>query len=386
MSFFTNFDFITVIIIGLFIIPIIIGIISPFSSYRMQRSLASLLSSVVFLVSVILSFNLTSKLLSDTGSPILTTLHTLIPSLYNLVTRKDIWVYIIIAVLMTCVISGILYLVTLPLYRYVIVPVTNKISTSVGKMNGAVKRILGGLWELPKSMILVIVISLLLNFFASYNSNTIIEKAISRSTAYQIVDKNILKPILNSDFAKKIPVLLSDSFNKAAASLEERNIHLIRYFNGMTLDDAVKSNDDIDTAAEEIIGKETNEKEKAKLLYVWISQNITYDHEKAAAVAAASASVSSGAIDAYSTKTGICFDYACLYIAMCRAVDVKVRFITGAGYSGTEWGDHAWNQIHSTAENRWINVDTTFGNSGTNYFDRPGFSEDHQYAVVQQEW
>jgi transglutaminase-like putative cysteine protease len=71
---------------------------------------------------------------------------------------------------------------------------------------------------------------------------------------------------------------------------------------------------------------------------------------------------------------------------MCRAVGVKVRFITGLGYSGVEWGDHAWNQVYDPAENRWINVDTTFGNSGKNYFDHAGFRADHQDGVIQGQW
>jgi hypothetical protein len=71
---------------------------------------------------------------------------------------------------------------------------------------------------------------------------------------------------------------------------------------------------------------------------------------------------------------------------MCRAVHVKVRFITGLGFTGTEWGDHAWNQAYDSKEDVWLNVDTTFGSSGLNYFDRPYFYADHKDGVVQSEW
>jgi transglutaminase-like putative cysteine protease len=71
---------------------------------------------------------------------------------------------------------------------------------------------------------------------------------------------------------------------------------------------------------------------------------------------------------------------------MCRAVDVRVRFITGLGFTGSAWGDHAWNQIYDPKYDGWVNVDTTFGSSGINYFGRTGFELDHKNAVVQGEW
>jgi transglutaminase/protease-like cytokinesis protein 3 len=49
------------------------------------------------------------------------------------------------------------------------------------------------------------------------------------------------------------------------------------------------------------------------------------------------------------------------------------------------WGDHAWNQVYSNYEGRWINVDATFGSNGS-YFDKPDFNVDHRYAQVQGEW
>ncbi|SHH73879.1 Transglutaminase-like superfamily protein [Sporobacter termitidis DSM 10068] len=386
MDFFGSINIITVVLIGLVAVPVLIGVVSPFSSYRMQRLLGSLLNSLIFLASIILSVYLTTHFLYDTQSPLLTKLFKVIPSFYSLVTSRDIWSFVIVAAILTALLSGLLYLLTMPVYRFVIVPLTDKISSAMGRMNGVVRRILGGIWELPKAAILVVICALLLNFYVSYNGNSTLEKSIDASGAYQYIDKTILDPLLSSQWAQKIPVLLGDSFKQAAESLEARNIHLIRYFNGMTLGDAVKSNADIDAKAKSIVGKETDQKAKAKLLYTWVAKNIDYDSKKAAAVAADSSRVASGAVVAYDTRTGICFDYSCLYVAMCRAVDVKVRFVTGLGYSGTEWGDHAWNQVYDPAGNRWINVDTTFGSSGRSYFDRAGFDADHQYAVVQGEW
>ena len=60
------------------------------------------------------------------------------------------------------------------------------------------------------------------------------------------------------------------------------------------------------------------------------------------------------------------------------ATGLKVRLVTGIGYSGLAWGDHAWNQVYFPAEKRWINVDATFGSTGANYFDKGRFQRRSQ--------
>lgn len=386
MGFFSDINFVTVILVGLFAAPILIGVISPFSSDRMQRSLSALLNNLIFLASVFIAVYLTGRLLSEENNPVLLWLYSLVPALKILVDERDIVVYIVAIFLLTALAGALLYLITMPIYRFVIYPLTEKLASAVRRMHGSIKRLLGGIWEVPKAALLVIVISLFLNFLVSYYGDTALTQRIGDSSAYQLVDRTIINPLLSSELARKIPVLLKDTFKDTVASLEDRNIRLIRYFNGMTLTEAIKSNDDIDATARVIVGKTTDDREKAQLLYTWIAENISYDEEKAVAVSKDASSVSSGAIVCFNTRTGICFDYSCLFIAMCRAVDVQVRFVTGLGYSGLAWGDHAWNQAYDPSEDRWIDVDTTFGSSGRNYFDRADFTADHQYAVVQGEW
>jgi hypothetical protein len=386
MSILGAFNWITLILAGLLLIPIVVGIVSPFSSHRMQRSLSSLLSSLVFLASLLLTVYLTGLILKNPDSRFLTNVCRVLPAVRTILASPDIWTWVILVVVLTALLGGVLYLLTLPIYRFVIVPATDKISAAMNRQNGVLRRFLGALWELPRAAALVLTFALLLNLYSGINGNARIEKEIEESGAYRFIDAEVLEPILSSSLVRKIPVLLNDTFENAAATLQERNIRLIRYFNGMTLDDAVKSNTEIDAKARAIVGEETDDAAMAKLLYGWISKNITYDDQKAAAVAAELSGVSSGAAVAFGTGTGICFDYACLYVAMCRAVDMKVRFVTGLGYSGSEWGDHAWNQVYDPAGDVWLNVDTTFGSSGKNYFGRAGFDRDHQDAVVQGEW
>ena len=154
----------------------------------------------------------------------------------------------------------------------------------------------------------------------------------------------------------------------------------------MTINEAVKSNSEIDNTAKKIVGNERDDIKKARLLYQWVSKNIKYDKAKAAIVLENPSRVDSGSIVTFEERTGVCFDYSCLYVSMCRGVGLKVKLVSGLGFGGEEWGEHVWNQVYDPKEERWINVDTTFGNSGYDYFDNQDFSKNHKYEVVQAEW
>lgn len=386
MSFFSTVNYISAAMIVLFLLPLIAGLISPFSGQRMQRSIASLLNNITFLAALVMSLFLTTRILADTESTILLIIYKAIPPLQTFLSGQDIWVYIITALVLLVVLFLILYALTMPIYTYIFVPLTEKISSAARTMNGVARRVLGLIWELPKAAVYIFIFSLLLNFYIGFYNGSSPARYISQSMVYQLVDNAVIEPLLSTRFARQIPVIVKNSFDNAAATLEARNIRLIRYFNGVTLDEAIRSNDEIDATAHTIVGNETKDIRKARLIYNWLSQNIAYDYKKAENIFLNSSGISSGAVVTYDTRIGICFDYSTLYVAMCRAVDVKVRFVTGLGYGGSDWGDHSWNQIYSYEEDRWLNIDTTFGSSGMNYFDRSGFNDDHRNEVVQGEW
>lgn len=124
---------------------------------------------------------------------------------------------------------------------------------------------------------------------------------------------------------------------------------------------------------------------KGRTLYKWIGSNITYDNGKADRILNNDFEQKSGAIDAFQSRKGICFDYACLYVAMCRANNIKVRLITGEGFNGVNWVGHAWNQIYDESSKEWINVDTTFYKGG-NYFNSRRFEFDHRNDIIAAQW
>jgi len=383
MEFLHNINIITLLMLGIFIIPILVGIFYPLSGNRIRRELISLLDSLECLGTIVLAFYFTSLVFSNSDNWLLNSLYQLNPSIRSWITSKNIEFYTIVILILLFVINGLLHIIlTVPLNRYVILPLSKKIANKVSYMSCSFKRFISGIWQLPKSICLILILTLLLNVYCSFYDNSLADNTY-QSSVYQLVDKQILSPIISS--AKQIPVLFNNSFKEAIES-ESREFPITIYFNGTTLNEAVKSTSQIDDTAKKIVGKATDNEEKAYLLYKWISNNIQYDYSKLEAINSNSTDISSGAKTAYTTKKGVCFDYSCLYVAMCRAVGLQVRFITGLGYSGEAWGDHSWNQVYYPQEKRWINVDTTFGSAGADYFDRSGFCLNHQNAVVEGEW
>jgi transglutaminase-like putative cysteine protease/predicted small secreted protein len=103
-------------------------------------------------------------------------------------------------------------------------------------------------------------------------------------------------------------------------------------------------------------------------IYMYVTKNVTYDHEKAA-------TVQSGYIpnpdETLATGTGICFDYASLTSAMLRSQGIPTRLVVG--YAGEAY--HAWISVHVPGEGwvdgiiefkdeDWTRMDPTFTASG----------------------
>jgi len=171
-------------------------------------------------------------------------------------------------------------------------------------------------------------------------------------------------------------------------SVASNNLKKIVVYNGTTVENGIKSNKEIDTKTVEITKNACNDRQKAEEIYKWIGTNIQYDNEKADIILSKNSNSKefpeSGAICAYNTGRGICFDKACLYVAMARAAGLKVKLISGEAFDGKEYVGHAWNEVYLNDESKWINVDSTFYDAG-NYFDSDLFSK-HKANMVAGEW
>lgn len=91
--------------------------------------------------------------------------------------------------------NGLFQLLFLPLNKRVLLPLSAKLGQAVGAMRRIFGRLVGVLWQLPKSVLLVVVFALLFNFYALLSNNTTLDSYINSSAAYRFVDTAAVQPI-----------------------------------------------------------------------------------------------------------------------------------------------------------------------------------------------
>lgn len=146
--------------------------------------------------------------------------------------------------------------------------------------------------------------------------------------------------------------------------------------------DAEQSEKVVDLSNEITAGVETDY-EKAKAVYTWMQENISYDY------AYANGTKSTGALapeDVIDSRLTICEGYSRLTQALLQAQGIPTLFVCGSGNSDGGWGSHAWNEAF--IDGRWVIMDTTWSRGWTSntswvaqpkYFDMSiaNFAEDH---------
>lgn len=396
-----NVNPITAALVSIAAVPVITGAFLQFTREGVRLALWSLFDNLMFLVGLFLSIYVTRGIFFDHGSGLFKEIYNLIPpNVQIFLYGQDVLIYMAAIPIILLLILSILQLFHDILNRAILRPLSNGLYSLLAAGGQVLRSITGAMIQIPRAAVYIFLAGMALNFFAYYYPSPELSGWINESAVYQNLHEEVLCPVLNSNLAKNIPAILNESFADTIKkvipddsqggvnpSSEQLNKGLIiKYFNGVTLDEAVQSNAHIDETARMIVGNEKSSTTKAYLIYRWVAGNISYDSNKLAQVNRNASGVDSGSIIAFNTRKGICFDYSCLYVSMCRAVGLKVRLVTGVGYSGTAWGDHAWNQVYSTDDGRWINVDSTFGSNGSNQFDKPDFIADHRSPEVQGEW
>lgn len=387
------------------IVPVLVILISSiFRSFNHERILNgfySIVNNIEFIAALLIALVITKGILFDKNNIVFKYIYDLLPSTVKVsLAANNIYTYLCVAFIILIIVVLVLRLITYPLYAHVFDKLAYRIYSTMNSLNSFTKRVISFIFSIPKALVTLICISFILYFFSYYFTVPGLSKYIDESKILNVVYDTALKPVVDSDIAKKIPVIINDKFNnqemnneqnvKIAENIRDKlgnyNIKVIQYFNGVTLDDAIKSTPEIDKLAVDLAKGETNDYNKCKKIYQWITSNIKYDYEKARIIAKDTRNTQSGTIICYQTRKGICFDYSSLFISMCKANNIKVNLVTGLGYSGMAWGDHSWNQFYDKEQKRWVNVDTTFGVSGSNYFNRAKFSLDHKNGKIQGEW
>lgn len=388
-----NFNPVSVGLILVFIFPVLKGFLSKFSANNMKFDLIDIENNISFLVSIFLGLTIGKSFAINENQNIIAFLSKNLPNvIYKYLVEYPRSIFIII-VLLTIMIFYLLITVILKLLNQItFYPVFESIESTLRRKSVFFQRIIGMMSQFPKAIIYTIITTFLLNIIGIFYSKENINNYLNSSSVYQVISKNIVVPITSSSIAKSIPKIIGDSFkieivkNSETASDNLDEASTLMYFNGVTLDDGIKSNDKIDNLAVELVSSKSNTISKAKEIYNYVSKNIKYDYDKASEILRNDFSTSSGAIPTYYSKKGVCFDYACLFVAMCRANNIKVKMVTGEGYNGTEWSPHAWNQVYIPEQDIWINIDTTFSQGEANYFNNNNFNDDHRNPKVVGQW
>ncbi len=395
-----EFNPVSIILILPVLVILISSLFTPFSRERIVNGFYSIVNNFEFITALLIALYLTRGILFDKNNFVFKFIYDILPTnVKNSLAANNIYTYLCAAFIILIIVVLLLRLITYPLYSYVFDGIAHRIYKAMNSLGYFTKKVISFLCSIPRALVTLILMSFLFYFFSYYFTVPGLSKYIDESRLLSTVYDTALKPVVEADIAKKIPVIINDQFNKQEAVSRQRNkvaknikdalgnynIKVIQYFNGMTLDDAVKSNSDIDKLALELTKGVDSDYDKSKKLYKWITKNIDYDYEKARIIAKDTSATKSGAVVCFQTREGICFDYSSLFVSMCRANDIKVRLVTGMGYSGLSWGDHAWNQFYDSKSKEWINVDCTFGVS-SNYFDSGKFYLDHKDDEIQGEW
>ncbi|MFE5322740.1 transglutaminase family protein [Paenibacillus sp. NPDC056579] len=123
-----------------------------------------------------------------------------------------------------------------------------------------------------------------------------------------------------------------------------------------------------------------SDREKTAAIYSYIVRSIQYDYAKAQALD----SGYTPDLDAvYDTSKGICYDYAALFAAMARSLNIPTRLAMGYEASAPATF-HAWNQVYLKDSNQWITIDTTYDAARVqNGQDTPMIKQAADYTITQ---
>lgn len=108
--------------------------------------------------------------------------------------------------------------------------------------------------------------------------------------------------------------------------------------------------------------------DKISAIFKYVTTNIIYDYNKAKTVQSGYLPDVDSILE---TRKGICFDYAAMMAAMCRAQGIPTKLITG--YVSPNGVYHAWNEVY-TKEKGWITVNFYLSKTGFNIVDPTFYS------------
>lgn len=384
-----KFNFISVLFIIVFALPIIKGFLEKFNSENLKNDIVEIEKSISFMLCLILGIYICRRVFiqSDLNA------YSFIPKWFiEIFDHNPTMIYVILLPIVMIILYKIIFFTIVMINTVTFYPLLDSVEKAFRNKGQGFRRIFGAIFQVPRGICYGLLLAFILHFLSVVNISGNLNSYLEKSEVYNYICAQFVIPVTNSKLARQLPQIINNSFKVEVkqnqnVSIKDKNPKgkTIVYYNGVTLEEGVQSDKDIDSFTKKLVQDYKTDKSKARAIYNWIGSNIDYDYDKANRVLNNDFSVNSGAISAFSTKKGICFDYSCLYVAMSKAAGLKVRLVTGEGFNGISWVSHAWNQVYISEEDKWINVDATFYKGG-NYFNSKKFDVDHKEENIIGEW
>lgn len=357
-----NSGIVTIFIVILFVLTIVKGIIQYTKFYYVFRDIKFYIN-IISLYLIYLSYNFIAY-----------ELYYLVLKFFNLqYIDYNFWGLILKLVLFIFVFF-IYTFICRCIYIIVFKSMVIECHNLLCKLPNVFKFTVFGLIKIPRAILNVLIFVFALNTFSMFlNEENKVSKIINASELYNNLSSKIILP-----FKYDLNEIMLNIFNPIFDTFKDISVRNVRYlYNGVTIDEATMSTDDMKEFAISTTRDINKSYDKAMKLYYEVIDMLDYDNEKSEDILNDDFSNLSGAISAFETKKGICFDYASLYSVFAESINLPTRIVVGKGFDGNEWINHAWNEVYIEELDEWIEIDTTFGETA-NYFDIENFGQDHR--------
>ncbi len=171
--------------------------------------------------------------------------------------------------------------------------------------------------------------------------------------------------ILENTEGKTYKFILSEKIQVSISNTNSAYLGSIQMINWNSSMSAIKKAADLTSG---ISGDEA----RLKKIYNYVVKNIDYDSDKLGTLPS---TYIPSVNDTYSSKSGICYDFASLTASMLRSVGIPTKLIMG--YAKEVNGYHAWNEVY--IDGKWITIDTSYDSqmreAGVSYSMKKSSSE-----------
>ena len=142
------------------------------------------------------------------------------------VNSNPLVVYILLMPLVILIIYSVITFVVNIIARITIYPLFDTIENKLKQKSILFNRIVGAIFQVPKAISYVLVITFVLNFVSLLNVTDTYNKYLEESQAYNYISKEVVIPLTNSKLAKKLPDIVNNSFTIVVkdASSSESNV------------------------------------------------------------------------------------------------------------------------------------------------------------------